>query len=166
LIFDDWKGVNEALDDGSFAAGTHQILISNLPQIGQTWRGIQAQKIFKPLLQLYGKPVNAKLPAAFQSLTNPLPAALNILSLENWGQNEVLLRLEHIFEPSTTRDQPVLKLPDLTQFLTPYTFKKCKLVNLVGQELKLEEKENNSDSDSCRNLTLEPFEIKTFLLSW
>ena len=74
-----------------------------------------------------------------------------------------MLRLQNINDNQNAK----AKLPDIKTILQPNKFKKCHEVNLVGQPLK---KKNNTNigkkNQSCVNITLQPLEIKTFILSW
>ena len=75
-----------------------------------------------------------------------------------------MLRLQNINDIQNAKAQ----LPDIKTILQPNKFKKCHEVNLVGQSLK---KKNNTTNmgmmnGSCVNITLQPLEIKTFILSW
>ena len=75
-----------------------------------------------------------------------------------------MLRLQNINDIQNAKAQ----LPDIKTILQPNKFKKCHEVNLVGQSLK---KKNNTTNmgmmnGSCVNITLQPLEIKTSILSW
>ena len=97
--------------------------------------------------------------SAQEGLVKSLPHGINILTLEKWGVNEILLRLENLNEMKTVKIES-----DFLKILHPQSFKECHIVNLVGQPMMTGI--NNAHRKSCKNITLVPLEIKTFLLSW
>lgn len=80
-----------------------------------------------------------------------LPQNVNVLSLEKWSNNHVLLRLENLSET-----EPVEALPDVQTLFPSIIVKKCQIANLAGIP---------AGDLPCANTALGPLEIKTFLLS-
>ena len=107
-----------------------------------------------------------------------LPNYVEMISLDQWKNNGVImLRLQNIIDDNNNpndnndTDTNLALLPDIKTILQPNRFNKCQEVNLVGQPLK----QNNTTTImgqkqtnlvSCVNITLQPLEIKTFILSW
>ena len=187
LLQDDGLGVSEPLDDKTLAIGRHQLLISNNIKknnihaiSSKIWRRKQALNNFRPLLTFTTNSTIAKMPQfGFQFSQVNLPKYVEMISLDQWKNNsEIMLRLQNIIDdninPNDNNDTKAnLVLPDITTILQPNKFNKCKEVNLVGQPLK--QKKNNTTTImgqkqtnlvSCVNITLQPLEIKTFILSW
>ena len=65
-----------------------------------------------------------------KGLIKPLPDGINILTLEKWKDNEILLRLENLNEMEEVKIEP-----EITKIFHPKTFRKCRVVNLVGQPM-------------------------------
>ena len=121
-------GLDEVLDDQSFGFGTHHLKIGPGGLKSARWRRQKSLALFKPLLKLYSLP-NVLLSNNIQTgLVEPLPNDINILTLEKWSENEILMRLENLNEISN-----VIVKPDVINILQPRTFKKCQVVNLIGQ---------------------------------
>ena len=121
-------GLDEVLDDQSFGFGTHNLKIGPGGIKSARWRRQKSLALFKPLLKLYSLP-NVLLSNNIQTgLVEPLPNDINILTLEKWSENEILMRLENLNEISN-----VIVKPDVINILQPRTFKKCQVVNLIGQ---------------------------------
>ena len=121
-------GLDEVLDDQSFGFGTHNLKIGPGGLKSARWRRQKSLALFKPLLKLYSSP-NDQLSNDFQTgLVEPLANDINILTLEKWSENEILVRLENLNEISD-----VIVKPDVINILQPRTFKKCQVVNLIGQ---------------------------------
>ena len=156
-------GLDEVLDDQSFGFGTHNLKIGPGGLKSARWRRQKSLALFKPLLKLYSSP-NDQLSNDFQTgLVEPLANDINILTLEKWSENEILVRLENLNEISD-----VIVKPDVINILQPRTFKKCQVVNLIGQpvDFQMDFQEMFHHRKSCKNITLAPLEIKSFLLSW
>ena len=185
LLQDDGLGVSEPLDDKTLAVGRHQLLISNnkkknnIQRINsKIWRRKQALNNFRPLLTFTTNSTFASMPQfGFQFSHVNLPNYVEMISLDQWKNNgEIMLRLQNIIDdnnnPNDNNDTDTnLVLPDIKTILQPNRFNKCQEVNLVGQPLK----QNNTTTImgqkqtnlvSCVNITLQPLEIKTFILSW
>ena len=121
-------GLDEVLDDQSFGFGTHNLKIGPGGLKSARWRRQKSLALFKPLLKLYSSP-NDQLSNDIQTgLVEPLANDINILTLEKWSENEILVRLENLNEISD-----VIVKPDVINILQPRTFKKCQVVNLIGQ---------------------------------
>ena len=151
-------GLDEILDDQSFGTGIHNLNIGPGGIKSATWRRQTSLANFKPLLKFYSmsnKNVWSNS-STNNGLITPLPNDINILTLENWGENEILLRLENLNEI-----YPVQLKNKIMNIFHPRIFKKCHVVNLTGQHMI-----EITYRKSCNNVTLAPLEIRTFVLSW
>ena len=156
LVFEDGMGVDEILDDQSVGTGIHKLNIGPGGIKSATWRRQSSLASFKPLLKLYSMSENVWFNSSHNGLITPLPNDINILTLEKWGENEILLRLENRNEI-----YPVQLKPEVINIFHPRIFKKCHVVNLTGQHTI-----EITYRKSCNNITLAPLEIRTFVLSW
>ena len=121
-------GLDEVLDDQSFGFGTHNLKIGPGDIKSARWRRQKSLALFKPLLKLYSSPSDLLSNNIQKGLVEPLPIDINILTMEKWSENEILVRLENLNEISD-----VTVKPDVINILQPRTFKKCQVVNLIGQ---------------------------------
>ena len=121
-------GLDEVLDDQSFGFGTHNLKIGPGGLKSARWRRQKSLALFKPLLKFYSSPNDLMSNNILPGLVEALPNDINILTLEKWSENEILVRLENLNEISD-----VTVKPDVINILQPRTFKKCQVVNLIGQ---------------------------------
>jgi hypothetical protein len=156
-------GLDEVLDDKTFGFGTHNLKIGPGGIKSARWRRQKNLALFKPLLKLYSSPNNSLSNNIQTRLVEPLSNDINILTMEKWSENEILLRLENLNEMNN-----VTVTPDVINILQPRTYKKCQVVNLIGQpvDFQMDFQEMFRHRKSCKNITLAPLEIKSFLLSW
>ena len=128
LSLEDGMGLDEVLDDQSFGFGTHNLKIGPGGLKSARWRRQKSLAIFKPLLKLYSSPNDLLSNDIHPGLVKPLPNDINILTMEKWSGNEIFIRLENLNEISD-----VTVKPDVINILQPKIFKKCQVVNLIGQ---------------------------------
>ncbi|CAH0775454.1 unnamed protein product [Bemisia tabaci] len=109
LVYDDMKGVSEPLDESAFdegliVRGCHIVQYNTDRQEAVKQHRLKTlETVYSPILAF------AKGPSTFQEYLEKnrlsfslveaaLPKNIHILTLEHWGDDTVLLRLEHIFE--------------------------------------------------------------------
>lgn len=107
LLHDDAFGVGEALNEtyyngtGVVVRGRHRVFLSPVEQAAQMHRTLAQSMYMAPVLAF--APV--KLPdylqccrTTYSALAAPLPPNVHLLTLEQWNNETVLLRLEHFYE--------------------------------------------------------------------
>lgn len=126
LLYDDFLGVDEPLDEfaygsGLIARGKHYLLVGrNNKQSIINERRLQLE------VHLSSWKFFSTKPTFFEDLNNEtnslleafsaLPENLNILTLEPWNQNQILLRLENILE-KTEGDDILINLENICKQL-------------------------------------------------
>ncbi|CAJ0946335.1 unnamed protein product, partial [Mesorhabditis belari] len=161
---DDHFGVNEALDEpgkdgkGLVVRGQHWLLLDD-PSIAASTHRQLAVNLFHRPIPVYATvddPVSYRktFKTRFAGLKQDLPANINLLSLEKRG-NEILLRLEHIFQANEdgTLSQPVTL--DFSNLFAGFSIKSV-------QELLLGANKNTTGTST--SVTLKAQEIRTFSL--
>ncbi|KAK8768601.1 hypothetical protein V5799_014933, partial [Amblyomma americanum] len=107
LLYDDAFGVGEALNESYFGGhglvvrGTHRVVVSPVAQAALLHRPLAQTAYAAPAL--FFAPVDAATYAeqcstTCSALAAPLPPNVHLLTLEHWGDDKVLLRLEHFYE--------------------------------------------------------------------
>ncbi|KAL1440215.1 hypothetical protein MTO96_009523 [Rhipicephalus appendiculatus] len=126
-LTNDHLGVGESLQEmgadgaGLVVKGTHRLFLGSIAEAAQLLRPQALQLVYKPLLLFAPagwKPKKEKISA----LRAPLPATVQVLTLERISARQVLLRLEHL---GITKSIVMLNVTPLTlaanQFLTNAT---------------------------------------------
>lgn len=191
LCYDDGKGVDEPLNEtaygiGLIARGKHWLLFgkTNDPNFGQQVKLFSQQKQSEPWLFFS----NARRLSfsewsnhvtEFTALTREMPPNVRILTLEPWGNDLLLLRLEHIFEnhPEASHSKPVVI--DLKYLFTSFEILEGRETTLGGNKWLSESRKFSwktedgevmydqvSDDRLRGNMTiiLAPQEIKTYII--
>lgn len=200
LLKDDGFGVGEALNetefnDGVRVRGQHFITLGstknndNIPRASKIRRGIAQKKILAPWVFIadasseentFNK-LKEKLKPEFSLLKRALSDQIQILTLERWADNQILLRLEHVLEIAEGGESQKVDLNDL---FASFKITEWEEMNLAANS-KLEEISRMrwtpsgclSDVDNCEpnelpprddeggRVTLRPMEIRTFIVS-
>ncbi|KAK6633436.1 hypothetical protein RUM44_004039 [Polyplax serrata] len=122
LLHDDAFGVDEALNEvaygqGLVARGRHWILAGSLKN--SNWQNskrlLVQEKVLSPQVVLTLPKMtfiswSKNYRMEYSGLSEALPPAVQILTLEPWRRNTYLLRLEHIFESGGSVDVDLTKL--------------------------------------------------------
>ena len=116
LTMDDGFGMEEALNEpgedgrGLIARGKHRIVFADIQESVRQMRMMSKSINLKPVLSFRQRDLSAygsySRPRATSQLANSkfiglnkkLPPNINLLTLQPWDDNRILLRLEHIFE--------------------------------------------------------------------
>uniref|UniRef100_A0A3P9MSJ1 Alpha-mannosidase n=2 Tax=Poecilia reticulata TaxID=8081 RepID=A0A3P9MSJ1_POERE len=184
LLHDDYRGVGEALNEwsGLFPDGLvvrGRLLLSLEPPAtaADTHRPLAQQVVSQPLLSFTKGDLNPNTRLEFSGLQASLPSAVHLLTLSQWDQQSVLLRLEHQFQSweSKTSSQPVTV--NLQKLFSTLDVLGVSELNLSANQWKDEmkrfdwspEKEEKPllktfEDPSVWEITLRPMEIRTFLL--
>ena len=117
LTMDDGFGVDEALMEpgedgrGLVARGKHRVVLSDIQESVRQMRMMSKSLNLKPVIAFRKRDISpnhraghepkgsrALVNSKFIGLNKKLPPNINLLTLEPWTDNRLLLRLEHIFE--------------------------------------------------------------------
>ncbi|XP_077995437.1 lysosomal alpha-mannosidase-like isoform X2 [Glandiceps talaboti] len=106
LLYNGGGSVNEALNetgqygDGLIVRGKHYIILEKPQNSAKIHRPLATQIFAKPTVMLseWTTDWKSKYNTKYSSLTSDLPINAHLLTLEQWNDNKILLRLEHIFE--------------------------------------------------------------------
>uniref|UniRef100_A0A8C5CIB9 Lysosomal alpha-mannosidase n=1 Tax=Gadus morhua TaxID=8049 RepID=A0A8C5CIB9_GADMO len=114
LLHDDWRGVGEPLNEmsGVFPLGLvvrGRLLLSLTPPAlaADAHRPLAQENVLQPLLSFTegGPPPGSLL--EFSGLQAALPPAVHLLTLSQWGQDSLLIRLEHQFQTKESKEHSV-----------------------------------------------------------
>jgi alpha-mannosidase len=190
LTCDDSRGAGEALNEGGpdgkglQVRVSHVILMNDLLSAPVAHKSHQARVFATPVL-LYSKAlplsqiigVNA-LPR-FSLLAAPLHPALSLITLQDLGNNRILLRLAHLYEAGEHKSMSVSVTVNLDSILPSLHIKKVTEMQLTGVKPKSSItrldwglKAPRSQSHVLDHLmykddkvvTVKPMEIKTFII--
>uniref|UniRef100_A0A8C6KDZ4 Alpha-mannosidase n=1 Tax=Nothobranchius furzeri TaxID=105023 RepID=A0A8C6KDZ4_NOTFU len=157
LLFDDYRGVDEALNeaseifpDGLVVRGRLFLTLDHPASAADTHRPLAQQVVLQPLLTFTDGDLSPETQLEFSGLQAALPSAVHLLTLSQWDKDSVLLRLEHQFQS----DESQVNSRPVTVNLQLHWF--C----FSEEKLMLKEFEDPSVTE----VTLRPMEIRTFLL--
>jgi len=97
---------NEVGSDGKglIVRGKHYLFFGPTSQSAQLYRKQSESVLMAPIVSFekYNtrQEYESKRVTTYSSLTHSLPESVHLLTLENWRPNQVLIRLEHMFETS------------------------------------------------------------------
>lgn len=107
-INDDSLGVGEPLSETAFGQGLvvrgRHVLIAEPPSTSAQYHRIAAQQMYMHPLALFSVPslsyaeYTARFRQTWSALTDPLPANVHLLTLEQLDATNYLVRVEHFFE--------------------------------------------------------------------
>ncbi|XP_076655119.1 lysosomal alpha-mannosidase II isoform X1 [Halictus rubicundus] len=193
LLHDDAFGVGEALNEEAFGTGlvvrgSHYLYggsTKNLDSFMLAEKTLQLETVLRPWTLVtpfpYGSTID-ELPfkTPVTAINNSLRPNVHLLTLEPWAMNIVILRLEHIFEKgeSETYSKPVEI--NLQGLLANYNILTCRETTLGANEWVenvkrmqwraksneiVEKLKNDTPNPIDYFVTLNPMEIKTFLIT-
>ncbi|XP_035261901.1 lysosomal alpha-mannosidase [Anguilla anguilla] len=183
LLVDDFRGVGEALSEpGEYGEGLvvrGRLLLALTPPstAAETHRRLAESLVLQPLLSVQSGPLRPNTRLEFSGLQSALPPAVHLLTVSEWGEDSVLLRLEHQFQAqeSAKLSQPVTV--DLQKLFSTLTVVGVSEMSLAANQWKDEmtrmdwkgrtdEKplQKEQGDPSTWEVTLKPMEIRTFLL--
>ncbi|XP_052825399.1 lysosomal alpha-mannosidase [Octopus bimaculoides] len=181
---DDRLGVGEPLNEtsdglmGLIVRGKHWLLFDGVEESTHFHRQ-EALDIYKEPILSFAK-INrnrrSKLNLEMSALKVSLPPQIHLLTLEEYDQNNILIRLEHIYEKHEVNREVTVNIQDI---LKDFTIVKIREMTL-GANMKLEEinrlkwKSENSDNTgdeyddripiSGTLVVLKPMEIRTLMV--
>jgi lysosomal alpha-mannosidase len=177
--------INEEGIDGKglIVRGKHFLFFNTISDSAKLYRDF-SQRIFMEPIVSFAKynsteaEFRTKHVTSFSGLSRPLPENVNLLTLENWKTNQLLIRLEHFYESSDSNDLSKAVTVDLQTL-----FKTLKITNIVettlaANEILSESKRLNWNSNVWFsekeergrravdfNIHLTPQRIRTFILT-
>lgn len=162
--------------------GKHYLYIKPIAESAQLVRPMAESLFMAPIVTFakYNtmKEYSDQRVTTFSGLSHSLPENIHLLNLENWKQNQVLVRFEHFYESS---DNNVLSKP--VELNLENLFKTFKIIdsvetNLAANELSNETKRMHwkkklnqskelvrSRRESYLKFKLSPQQIRTFILT-
>uniref|UniRef100_A0A8C1WF86 Alpha-mannosidase n=1 Tax=Cyprinus carpio TaxID=7962 RepID=A0A8C1WF86_CYPCA len=180
LLYDDYRGVGEPLSepgdfsDGLVARGRLLLTFTPPDTAADVHRPLAQGMVLQPLLSFQDGTPSANTKLEFSGLQTDLPPAVHLLTLSQWDEDTVLIRLEHQYQAkeSKTHSQPV----------TVNLQKLFSTLDVLGaSEMSLGANQWKEDMDRLQwntskplplsakdpspwEVTLNPMEIRTFLL--
>ena len=118
-LYDDAFGVGEALNEPGFDGnglvirGTNYLFVSSIEDSAELHRDL-AQRVFMEPLITFVKYSGSEADyikehkTQFSGLTKDLPKNIHLLALEQWTDNQYLVRLEHFYQ---NKDSKTLSVP-------------------------------------------------------
>uniref|UniRef100_A0A8C6KLS3 Alpha-mannosidase n=1 Tax=Nothobranchius furzeri TaxID=105023 RepID=A0A8C6KLS3_NOTFU len=178
LLFDDYRGVDEALNeaseifpDGLVVRGRLFLTLDHPASAADTHRPLAQQVVLQPLLTFTDGDLSPETQLEFSGLQAALPSAVHLLTLSQWDKDSVLLRLEHQFQSdeSQVNSRPVTV--NLQKLFSTLDVLGVSELNLSANQWKDEMKrfewspqKGTFEDPSVTEVTLRPMEIRTFLL--
>uniref|UniRef100_A0A8C1EXB0 Lysosomal alpha-mannosidase n=1 Tax=Cyprinus carpio carpio TaxID=630221 RepID=A0A8C1EXB0_CYPCA len=115
LLYDDYRGVGEPLSepgdfsDGLVARGRLLLTFTPPDTAADVHRPLAQGMVLQPLLSFQDGTPSANTKLEFSGLQTDLPPAVHLLTLSQWDEDTVLIRLEHQYQAkeSKTHSQPV-----------------------------------------------------------
>ncbi|GAB1602915.1 lysosomal alpha-mannosidase-like [Argonauta hians] len=187
LLYDDGRGVGEALNEtgpdgqGLIARGKHYLYLDTKLKSTNFHRQKAVSVFLHPVLafselQMSNQEWKSKFKTEWSALKQSLPINVNILTLQQWGKNTLLIRLEHFFEKNEgIFSKPVtISLKELFAHFKVITVEELvlganmKLSDLHRLKWNTKEKSkdyNNHFKKQGFTITLSPMEIKTLAVT-
>ncbi|KAI9109731.1 hypothetical protein K1719_019361 [Acacia pycnantha] len=154
MLFDDGRGVGEALDEqvciknrceGLTVRGNYYMSIHKLGA-GARWRRTTGQEIYSPFLLAFAHDTLENWKSAYLTkgtLVDPnyrLPQNVALITLQELDDGLVLLRLAHLYEPSEDSEYSSVSKVELKKLFANKKIKELKEVSLSANQEKLEMK--------------------------
>jgi len=183
-IDDDGRGVGEVLDSKNSIQPHLWLTLDNADNSSAFFRHLSLRQQFPLLLipvdsilmQKYENIIANKIAMkqSQQQYANPLPYNVNLLSFRPRSQNgtRAIVRLQHIF---AINEHPIYSKPvvvDLTKlFVSPFVVVNVQEMNLtanvpVSTDKDKDKKKNSKQNAGAYLITLNPMEIRTFLVDF
>ncbi|KAM9494751.1 LOW QUALITY PROTEIN: lysosomal alpha-mannosidase [Clarias gariepinus] len=184
LLRDDYRGVAEPLSepgdyyDGLCVRGRLLLALTPPSAAADAHRPLGQEMVFQPTLSFQQGATNSTT-QQFSGLSSALPPAVHVLTLSQWDQDSVLLRLEHQFERSESHAQSQTVTVSLQKMFSTLEVVGVSEMSLGANQWKedikrMEWKSNSSETPAPLReregdpapweVTLHPMQIRTFLL--
>ncbi|XP_003972325.3 lysosomal alpha-mannosidase isoform X1 [Takifugu rubripes] len=184
LLYDDVRGVAEPLNEtsdvfpeGLVVRGRLLLFLDRPASAADTYRPLAQKVVLQPLLTFTDGDLQPNTELEFSGLQAALPPAVHLLTLTQWDEDLVLLRLEHQFQrwESKVNSQPVTV--NLQKLFSTMKVVGMSELNLSANQWKDEMRRfewtpqtgerpllRTFQDPSVWEVTLRPMEIRTFLL--
>ncbi|XP_068607078.1 lysosomal alpha-mannosidase [Brachionichthys hirsutus] len=184
LLYDDARGVGEPLNENSgifpeglVIRGRLLLSLSHPSSAADVHRPLAQEVVLQPLLTFTDGDLPPKTQLEFSGLQAQLPPAVHLLTLTQWDEDSVLLRLEHQFQSWESRLNSKPVTVSLQKLFSTLDILGVSELNLSANQWKDEMTRFNwmprTDESpplkdfqrfSVWEVTLKPMEIRTFLL--
>ena len=191
LLSDDGLGVGEALNEpgvdgkGLVIRGQHYLLISTTSDGAKLHRNFAQQLFLQPLITFSNfktkKDYYSKYNTIYSFLNASLPPNVHLLTLEEWKNDSILLRLEHFFQKNEDINLSKPVTVNLKNLFKQFIIENAVEMTLGANE-KLSQAErllfktigspkgkikfNSGLNNQTLQVTLNPMEIKTLIIKF
>ncbi|XP_034395786.1 lysosomal alpha-mannosidase [Cyclopterus lumpus] len=184
LLYDDVRGVAEPLNEtsalfpeGLVVRGRLLLSLDRPPTAADAHRPLAQQAVLQPTLTFTDGEPRPNTRLEFSGLQAALPPAVHLLTLTQWDEDSVLLRLEHQFQSRESKENSRPVTVNLQKLFSTLEILGASELNLSANQWKDEMKRfhwtpqtdekpllKRSGDPSSWEVTLRPMEIRTFLL--
>ncbi|XP_077425885.1 lysosomal alpha-mannosidase [Vanacampus margaritifer] len=184
LLYDDVRGVAEALNetsdvfpDGLVVRGRLLLSLDRPASAADAHRPLAEEAVLQPLLSFTEGDLHPNTRLEFSGLQAALPPAVHLLTLSQWDDDLVLLRLEHQFQSWESKSNSQALTVNLQKLFSTLEVVGVSELNLSANQWKGEMKRFDWTSQAVEKpqkkifkdpstweITLRPMEIRTFLL--
>ncbi|XP_027845178.2 lysosomal alpha-mannosidase-like isoform X1 [Aphis gossypii] len=193
IFYDDAFGVNEALNETAFgvglvARGSHYLTLGSVDKQFVVERLLSQRKLIQPQYFFAEKQsvvsyeeLKKSTALQYSGLKRPLPNNVQLLTLEPWKDESVLIRFEHIFEYNEDKNLSTPVVIDVQDLFTKFRIVSLKETILGGNQwlsenTKLTWMSENRNSPNTeqpprtdqkfsdpKHVMLTPMQIRTFV---
>uniref|UniRef100_A0A8C7Q7Y7 Alpha-mannosidase n=1 Tax=Oncorhynchus mykiss TaxID=8022 RepID=A0A8C7Q7Y7_ONCMY len=179
LLYDDVRGVGEPLNEtsdiypeGLVVRGRHLLSLSPPATAADTHRPLAQEVVLQPLITFTDGELHPSTRLEFSGLQAVLPPAVHLLTVSQWDQDTVLLRLEHQYQASESKEHSQPVTVNLQKLFSTLDVLGVSEMNLSANQWKdemtrLDWKKplpKRGGDPSVWEVSLKPMEIRTFLL--
>uniref|UniRef100_A0A4W5MS08 Alpha-mannosidase n=1 Tax=Hucho hucho TaxID=62062 RepID=A0A4W5MS08_9TELE len=184
LLYDDVRGVGEPLNEtsdiypeGLVVRGRLLLSLSPPATAADTHRPLAQEVVLQPLITFTDGELHPSTRLEFSGLQAVLPPAVHMLTVSQWDQDSVLLRLEHQYQASESKEPSQPVTVNLQKLFSTLDVLGVSEMNLSANQWKdemtrLDWKAESGEKHlpkrggdpSVWEVNLKPMEIRTFLL--
>ncbi|XP_046916123.2 LOW QUALITY PROTEIN: lysosomal alpha-mannosidase-like [Dermatophagoides farinae] len=171
LLFDDGYGMEEALNEpghnseGLIVRGKHRLIVDKIQESVRFMRKLSKTTSWIPLYLFRNVPAmygpNLIVGLNTNGIREKLPVNIHLLSLEQWDEQNIVIRLEHFYEINEDIKYSQETMVRLSELFTNFIIVDVLEMNLLGTET-LEQSERNKMKWMAE---LDPYENYTMVLS-
>jgi lysosomal alpha-mannosidase len=141
LTYTDYK-INETGVDGKglVVRGKHYLFFKPINESAKLFRDLSQRLFMQPLITF--SPLTQsetdyrnKFQTFYSALNKELPQNIHLLSLEQWKNNQILVRLEHFYESVDNNDLSKAIEVDLENLLKPFKISNLTEMTLTANEV-------------------------------
>lgn len=167
LLYDDGYGMEEALNEpghnhqGLVVRGKHRVIVDGIQESVRFLRKLSKTASWNPVFIFRNAPSSNSQYLVnnlyFDGLIAKLPVNIHLLSLEQWNDNLVLIRLEHFYEINEDFKYSRETQVKLTDLFSTFVIDEIREMNLAGtqslQESELSKYKWSAESNPYENYT-------------